>query len=101
MCSSVCSYDHPGLRDTAADTLPGVSWQRCRTHYLRNLLTRVPRTAATMVRAIFAQPDPESVWAQHRRVVDHLDDLGMDTAADNLEEAGAEILAFTGLPKTN
>ena len=54
-----------------------------------------------MVRTIFAQPDPESVWAQHRRVVDHLADLGMDTAADHLDQAGAEILAFTGFPKPN
>ena len=103
MCSSVCSDDHPGLRDAVAATLPGASWQRCRTHYLRNLLTKVPRTAetmvATMVRTIFAQPDPESVWTQHRRVVDHLADIGMDTAADHLDGAGAEILAFAGFPK--
>ena len=98
----VISDDHPGLRDAIAATLPGASRQRCRTHYLRNLLTKVPRTAeamvATMVRTIFAQPDPESTWAQHHRVVDHLTDLGMDTAADHLDEAGAEILAFTGFP---
>ena len=56
---------------------------------------------ATMVRTIFAQPDPESVWAQHRRVVDHLADIGMDTAADYLDVAGAEILAFAGFPKAN
>ena len=56
---------------------------------------------ATMVRTIFAQPDPESVWAQHRRVVDHLADLRMDTAADHLDQAGAEILAFAGFPKPN
>ena len=101
----VTSDDHPGLRDAIAATLPGASRQRCRTHYLRNLLTKVPRTAeamvATMVRTIFAQPDPESTWAQHRRVVDHLADLRMDTAADHLDGAGAEILAFTGFPKAN
>ena len=101
----VTSDDHAGLRDAIAATLPGASWQRCRTHYLRNLLTKIPRTAeamvATMVRTIFAQPDPESTWAQHRRVVDHLADLGMDTAADHLDEAGAEILAFTGFQKAN
>ena len=49
VCSSVCSDDHPGLRDAIAPTLPGVSWQRCRTHYLRNLLTKVPRTAETVM----------------------------------------------------
>ena len=45
----VTSDDHTGLRDAIAATLPGVSWQRCRTHYLRNLLTKVPRSAETMM----------------------------------------------------
>ena len=101
----VTSDDHAGLRDAVAATLPGASWQRCRTHYLRNLLTKVPRAAeamvATTVRSIFAQPDPESVWAQHRRVVDHLTELGLTPAADHLDQASAEILAFAGFPKAN
>ena len=54
-----------------------------------------------MVRTIFAQPGLESVWAQHRRVVDHLTELGLTPAADHLDEAGAEILAFAGFPKAN
>ncbi len=41
----------------------GVSWQRCRTHFMTNLLSRVPRRAqpwvATMVRTISQQPSPE------------------------------------------
>ena len=101
----VISDDHPGLVDASAATLPGASWQRCRTHYLRNLLAKVPKSSqsmvATMVRTIFAQPDPESVWAQHRRIVDHLADVGLVDAADHLDQAGAEILAFTGFPKAH
>jgi len=61
----LCTSDaHPGLVDAIAATLPGASWQRCRTHFMRNLLTRVPKSAqsfvATMVRTIFAQPDAET-----------------------------------------
>ena len=101
----VTSDDHPGLVDAIETSLPGASWQRCRTHYLRNLLTKVPRSAqgivATMVRSIFAQPDSESVWAQHRRVVDHLAEMGLTDAAEHLDEAAAEILAFTGFPKAH
>ncbi len=50
---------------------------RCRTHYKRALLTRVPKSAqsmvATLVRTIFEQPDAASVWAQHTRVVHEAD----------------------------
>jgi transposase-like protein len=41
----VTSDDHAGLVNAIAAVLPGAAWQRCRTHYHRNLLTRVPRTA--------------------------------------------------------
>lgn len=101
----VISDDHTGLVDAIAATLPGASWQRCRTHYLRNLLTKVPKSSetmvATMVRTIFAQPDPESVWAQHRRVVDHLAEVGLADAAEHLDQAAGEILTFTGFPKAH
>jgi putative transposase len=77
--SGVClvtSDAHPGLVDAIAATLPGASWQRCRTHFVRNLQTRIPKSAqslvATLVRSIFAQPDADSVWQQHRRVCDQL-----------------------------
>jgi len=101
----VISDDHTGLTDAIEITMAGASWQRCRTHYLRNLLTKVPKASetmvATMVRTIFAQPDPESVWAQHRRVVDHLGEVGLVDAADHLDQAASEILTFTGFPKTH
>ena len=41
----VTSDAHPGLVDAIQATLPGASWQRCRTHFMRNLLTRVPKAA--------------------------------------------------------
>jgi putative transposase len=101
----VISDDHTGLVNAIAAALPGAGWQRCRTHYLWNLLTKVPKTSetmvATMVRTIFAQPDPESVWAQHRRVVDHLADAGLTDAAEHLDQAASKILTFTGFPKTH
>ena len=54
-----------------------------------------------MVRTIFAQPSAKEVWAQHRRVVDHLFDAGLVDAAEHLDAAGSEILAFTGFPKAH
>ncbi len=98
----VSSDAHPGLVDAIAATLPGASWQRCRTHFMRNLLTRVPKSAqsfvATMVRTIFAQPDAQTVREQHRRIVDQLETRFPEAAA-LLAEASADLLAFTSFPK--
>jgi transposase-like protein len=98
----VSSDAHPGLVDAIAATLPGACWQRCRTHFMRNLLTRVPKSAqsfvATMVRTIFAQPDALTVREQHQRIVGQLEDRFPDSAA-LLDDAGPELLAFTGFPK--
>jgi transposase-like protein len=98
----VTSDAHPGLVDAIAATLPGSAWQRCRTHAMRNLLTRVPKSAqsfvATMVRTIFAQPDAPTVHEQHRRIVDQLA-TRFPQAAALLEEAAPDLLAFTAFPK--
>jgi putative transposase len=98
----VISDAHVGLVDAVRSTLTGATWQRCRTHFMRNLLTRVPKSAqamvATLVRTIFAQPDAASVWDQHARVVDQLTER-FPAAAELLAEAAPDVLAFTALPK--
>jgi putative transposase len=98
----VISDAHPGLLDAARATLPAAGWQRCRTHYLRNLLTGVPKSAqpfvATLVRSIFAQPDAEQVAAQHERVVVQLEER-FPRAAEHLAEAAPDLLAFCAFPK--
>ncbi len=98
----VTSDAHPGLVDAIAATLPGASWQRCRTHFVRNLQTRVPKSAqsmvATLVRSIFAQPDAVSVYDQHRRVCDQLGER-FPAATDMLQDAATDLLAFTAMPK--
>ena len=69
---------------------------------MRNLLSRVPRSAqavvATLVRSTFAQPDAASTWAQHGRIVEQLRER-FPRAADLLEEATPDLLAFTAFPK--
>ena len=95
---------HPGLKDALASTLPGASWQRCRTHFLRNLLSKVPKSlhqaVATLVRSIFSQPDAESVRRQHDQVVRQLAER-LPEAATLLDEAVEQILAFTAFPKSH
>jgi putative transposase len=97
----VISDDHAGLVNAIAAVLPGAGWQRCRTHYHRNLLTRVPKSAqpwvSTLVRTIFEQPDAKSVRAQHAHVVQALE-AKIPAAAAHLDEARDDILAFTAFP---
>ena len=98
----VTSDDHAGLVNAIAAVLPGAAWQRCRTHYHRNLLTRVPKTAqpwvSTLVRTIFEQPDAASVRAQHAQVVQALE-AKLPAAAAHLDAARDDILAFTAFPR--
>jgi len=97
----VISDAHPGLKAAIEATLPGAAWQRCRTHAMRNLLTKVPKSSqgmfATLVRTIFEQPDGEQVWAQHARVVDQLA-TRFPEPATMLIDMGPDLLAFTAFP---
>lgn len=98
----VTSDAHEGLKAAIAAVLPGASWQRCRTHFMRNLLTRVPKSSqslvATLVRSIFEQPDATQVHEQHARVVDQLAER-FPAAAELLIDAGPDLLAFAAFPK--
>ena len=97
----VISDAHRGLRDAIATVFAGASWQRCRTHFMSNLLTRVPRSAqpwvATMVRTIYQQPSPQEVHSQFEKVVEQLA-VRFPQASSMLAEDGADVLAFTGFP---
>ena len=97
----VISDAHRGLVDAIGATMGGAAWQRCRTHYLRNLLTKVPKSAqpwvATMVRTIFDQPDPASVREQFGRVVESIAAKFPD-ASQHLDQAREDLLAFAGFP---
>jgi transposase-like protein len=98
----VVSDAHRGLVKAIGAALPGAAWQRCRTHYLRNLLTKVPKSAqpwvATLVRTVFDQPDADSVRAQYQRAVDAIAER-FPAAAEHLDDAREELLAFTAFPR--
>ena len=97
----VISDAHEGLKGAIEAVLAGASWQRCRTHAMRNLLTKVPKSSqsmvATLVRTIFEQPDGEQVWAQHTRVVDQLRHR-FSEPAEMLVDMAPDLLAFTAFP---
>jgi putative transposase len=98
----VTSDAHRGLTEAIGATLPGASWQRCRTHYAASLMAATPKSAWGWVRAllhsVYDQPDAASVHAQFSRVLDALADKLPQVAA-HLDAARADILAFTSFPK--
>ena len=98
----VTSDAHAGLVDAIGATLPGSSWQRCRTHYAANLMAITPKSAWGWVKAllhsVYDQPDAAAVHAQFDRVLDALADKLPQVAA-HLDDARADILAFTAFPK--
>ena len=95
----VISDAHHGLKDAIATVFSGTVWQRCRTHFMTNLLTRVPKRAqpevATLVRTISQQITPEEAHAQLHRMVEQLREPFPQVAV-MLEDNGPDILAFTG-----
>jgi len=97
----VTSDAHQGLKNAIATVFSGAAWQRCRTHFMTNLLTRVPKRAqpavATLVRTIYQQPSPEEVHAQHQKVIAQLEER-FPEASSMLDEAGSAILSFTTFP---
>ena len=97
----VVSDAHEGLKNAIAATLSGATWQRCRTHAMKNLLTQVPKSAqamvAPLVRTVFAQSDATQVTAQFTRVVDQLESQ-FPAAASFLVDAEPDPLAFSTFP---
>jgi transposase-like protein len=92
---------HSGLKNAIASVLLGASWQRCRVHFLRNVLAAVPKGSAEMVaaavRTIFAQPSPIHVRDQLEVIAAMLGRQFPKVEA-MLREAADDITAFASFP---
>ena len=97
----VISDAHEGLKGAIGAVLLGSAWQRCQVHFLRNVLSRVPRGTAQMVlaaiRTIFVQTDAAAVREQLDEVVDKLEPR-FPVVASMLAEACEDLLAFSAFP---
>ncbi len=97
----VISDSHLGLTSAIAKVFPGASWQRCRVHFMRNVLVKVPKhhqqMVAAMIRTIFAQPDAEHVERQLKEVAatTHSKFLRVEAM---LLDAAEDITAFRHFP---
>jgi transposase-like protein len=98
----VISDAHEGLKQAISTVLSGTTWQRCRVHFMRNLLATVPQVMrepiAAIVRTIFAQPDYATSMAQLHKVADGLRPR-LPRAAALLEDAAEDILAHKHFPE--
>jgi len=98
----VISDAHGGIKAAIAAVLGEASWQRCRTHFMANLATKVPKTKwpmiATLVRSVFEQPDRDATWSQLGDVVSKLTEVGFAELADIVLDASDDILAFSAFP---
>jgi len=98
----VISDAHGGLKGAIAAVLAGATWQRCRVHVMRNILAHVPKGDKAMVaaalRTIFAQPNREAAEQQLAEVVRVMRPR-WPKAAEVLEDAGDDVLAYMAFPK--
>jgi putative transposase len=97
----VISDAHAGLKAAIASVLIGAAWQRCRVHFLRNVLAAVPKGHAEMVaaavRTIFAQPSPVHVRDQLEVIAAMLGRQFPKVEA-MLRDASNDITAFASFP---
>jgi putative transposase len=97
----VISDAHEGIKAAVAKVLHA-SWQRCRVHFMRNVLAHAGRQGRRVVAAFigtaFVQDDAEAASKQWRAVADQLRPKVPKLAA-LMDEAEADVLAFMTFPK--
>ena len=98
----VISDAHEGLKNAVSKVLNGASWQRCRVHFMRNVLAHVSKgdkkLVAAHIRTIFAQPDRGAGCQQLDKVVGELAP-SWPKAAELLGQAKHDLLAHMSFPK--
>ena len=91
-----------GLVESIAEYLPEAGWQRCVVHFYRNVFSHVPATKvrdiAHMLKAIHAQESREAAEQKARTVIEELRTSKMSKAADLVEQAVNETLAYYAFP---
>ncbi|WP_246691686.1 IS256 family transposase [Methylobacterium sp. WL12] len=96
----VISDAHEGIKASVAKVM-NATWQRCRVHFMRNVLAHAGRSGRRVVSAFiataFAQDDAEAARQQWRRVADQLRPKVPKLAA-LMDTAEPDVLAYMGFP---
>ena len=97
----VVSDAHVGLTKAIRRMFQGCCWQRCRVHFARNLLQRVPKAHQGMVtaalRSVFAQENAADIEARWDDLASSLAER-FPKAAELMHEAREDVLAFRHFP---
>ena len=100
----VISDAHAGLCASIRKCFSGASWQRCRVHYARNLLAKVPKShvefVAAAFRSIFALGTEKEIDARFDEVTDMLVER-FPKAAESMRDARTDVLAFKTFPRAH
>lgn len=97
----VISDAHEGLKDAIARVCSGASWQRCRVHFMRNVLAYVPHgekaLVSALLRTVFAQPTRQDADVQWQQVYEQLC-RRWPRAAAVMADAREDVLAYMAFP---
>jgi transposase-like protein len=100
----VISDAHQGLKEAIGRVLVGAAWQRCRVHFMRNVLAHVPKgdkaIVAAAIRTIFAQPDREAAGQQLAEVVKAMASR-WPRAAEVLAAGEEDVLTYMDFPRAH
>jgi putative transposase len=92
-----------GLSESAAEFFPDAAWQRCVVHWYRNVFSHVPSTKvreiAAMLKAIHAGEDIVAARQKAAQVIEKLHGLRLTRAAEIVETAVEETLAYYAFPE--
>ena len=97
----VISDAHEGIKAAVAKVLCA-TWQRCRVHFMRNVLAHAGKSGRRVVSAFiataFAQETPEAASTQWRAVADQIRPTVPKLAAI-MDDAEPDVLAYMTFPK--
>ena len=95
------SDQHQGLRRAIEEEFLGASWQRCQTHFSRNVLDKVPRREQSKVKHLlkdmYNSLDIEEARERKERIMDYLERRA-PKAAEVLDQGFDDVMSILSLP---
>jgi transposase-like protein len=98
----VITDSHSGLKTAINKKLVGTSWQRCKVHFMRNIMAKIPKKQSGLIipviKTIFTATSKTEAYENFDKVLKIMQENCPD-AADMLEDAKEDILAYLNFPQ--